>query len=254
MALYQRLIAHFGPLNWWPGETRFEIMVGAILTQNTAWTNVERAIANLRNAQCLHPDAMRAMPPDTLAELIRPAGYFNVKQRRLRNLLDWLHAQGGEQALMQWETAPLRDGLLSVNGIGPETADDILLYAFERPVFVIDAYTRRLFSRFGWISGDEPYEMLRLGIQREMGPDVALSRDAMALYPFCRLTAPANVLVMPAAHSAAISTKMLQQLGGVTVIGPLLTGLDRPVQIASMSATTSDIVNLAAIAAFDINR
>lgn len=191
MALYQRLIAHFGPLNWWPGETRFEIMVGAILTQNTAWTNVERAIANLRNAECLSADAMRAMPPDALAELIRPAGYFNVKQRRLRNFLDWLHAQGGEQALAQWETALLRDGLLSVNGIGPETADDILLYAFERPVFVIDAYTRRLFSRFGWISGDEPYEMLRLGIQREMGPDVALFNEyhAQIVYvgkDFCR--------------------------------------------------------------------
>ncbi|MCB1734418.1 MAG: endonuclease [Gammaproteobacteria bacterium] len=189
--LYTRMLAHFGPLDWWPGDTRFEIMVGAVLTQNTAWTNVERAIANLRNAECLNADAMRATEPETLAELIRPAGYFNVKQRRLRNLIDWVHAQGGETALTDWETHDLRNGLLSVNGVGPETADDIVLYAFDRPVFVIDAYTRRLFSRFGWIEGDESYDALRLGMEHTLGPDVALFNEyhAQIVYlgkDFCR--------------------------------------------------------------------
>lgn len=177
IAVFEQLLAHFGPLHWWPGDGRFEIMVGAVLTQNTAWTNVEKAIANLRAADVMELAAMRATAPDALAEMIRPAGYFNVKQRRLRNLLDWLHAQGGHEALLDWPTPRLRDGLLSVNGVGRETADDIVLYAYDRPVFVIDAYTRRLFSRFGWIGGDEDYDHLRLGIEAALGHDVALFNE-----------------------------------------------------------------------------
>ncbi|MDX1251927.1 MAG: endonuclease [Gammaproteobacteria bacterium] len=136
-------------------------MVGAVLTQNTAWTNVEKAIANLKAQH--HLDAVRiaAAPPETLAEWLKPSGYFNIKAQRLRNFCVWYVAQGGLKALSKLDTTALRHALLSVNGIGPETADDILLYAFERPVFVIDAYTRRLFSRLGLVRGDEGYEVLR---------------------------------------------------------------------------------------------
>jgi len=136
-------------------------MVGAILTQNTAWSNVEKAIANLRAANCLNASAITDMSHDELAALLRPSGYFNIKAKRLRAFCEWLLAQGGEQAVARHETAAMREALLKVYGVGPETADDIVLYAFERPVFVIDTYTRRIFSRLGVISGDEDYEALR---------------------------------------------------------------------------------------------
>ncbi len=149
-AVFDRLLAAYGPQHWWPAsDGPFEVMVGAVLTQNTAWTNVERAIANLRDAGLLEPAAMGAAPTETLAEAIRPSGYFNVKARRLQALVAWYHAVGGAEALARWSTDDLRRGLLEVNGVGPETADDIVLYAFHRPVFVIDAYTRRIFQRLG---------------------------------------------------------------------------------------------------------
>jgi len=134
-------------------------MVGAVLTQNTAWRNVEKAIAHLRDAGLLDPAAMASLPPEALADHLRPSGYFNVKARRLQALCQWL-LETGES----WRTLPtevLRDSLLSIHGIGPETADDILLYAYQRPVFVIDAYTRRLCSRLGLLDGGLPYETLR---------------------------------------------------------------------------------------------
>lgn len=159
--LYERLHAAYGPQHWWPGETPFEVMVGAILTQNTAWTNVEKAIARLKFAGALEPERLLAAPVTRVAEWIRPSGYFNVKAERLRNFCRWYVAAGGFEALVAEDTAPLRRRLLSVNGVGPETADDILLYAFERPVFVIDAYTRRILSRLALVAGDEHYERLR---------------------------------------------------------------------------------------------
>lgn len=167
--LNARLLAHFGPQHWWPAKSRFEVMVGAILTQNTAWSNVEKAIANLRRADLLSVDALLAVEPLELAEKIRPAGYFNVKTRRLQAFCRWYREQGAFAALQRLETGALRHALLSVHGIGPETADDILLYAFERPVFVIDAYTRRLFSRLALIGGDEPYEQLRAMVEACFG-------------------------------------------------------------------------------------
>lgn len=159
--VYQQLFKHYGPQHWWPGDTPFEIMVGAVLTQNTAWTNVEKAIVNLRDRDCLDAERIMALTPARLAALIRPAGYFNVKAKRLRNFCAWYLAIGAEQGMAALDDKSLRHALLSVNGIGPETADDILLYACDRPVFVIDAYTRRIFSRLGLVAGDESYEQLR---------------------------------------------------------------------------------------------
>ncbi len=156
-----RLLHSFGPQAWWPAETRTEMMVGAVLTQNTAWRNVERAIDNLRRDNLLAADRLLTLAEDRLAELIRPAGFFRVKARRMLALFRWIDQQGGQDALAAWDTLTLRRGLLSVNGVGPETADCILLYGYGRPVFVIDAYTRRIFSRLGLVAGTEPYEVLR---------------------------------------------------------------------------------------------
>lgn len=160
--VYRRLYRCYGPQRWWPGETPFEVMVGAVLTQNTAWGNVEKAIENLKQAQALDAKVIAKTSHARLARWLKPSGYFNIKARRLRNFCIWYLAQGGFEALASLDTARLRHGLLSVNGVGPETADDMLLYAFERPVFVIDAYTRRLHARLGTIRGDEGYETLRL--------------------------------------------------------------------------------------------
>ncbi len=149
---YQLMLEHHGHLGWWPGETPFEIAVGAILTQNTAWTNVEKAIANLKRAGVLAPRPLLALPEEELAQLIRPAGYFNVKARRLRNFLRVLVGDfdGSLNRLLTGETGEVRARLLAINGIGRETADSILLYAGAHHSFVIDAYTKRIFERHGW--------------------------------------------------------------------------------------------------------
>lgn len=143
-------------------------MVGAILTQNTSWLNVEKALTNLRAQKKLSPQTIVKASHAELAILLKPAGYFNVKATRLLNYCHWFLAQGGYRGLNHLSTDELRQAVLSVNGVGPETADDILLYAFGRPVFVIDAYTRRLFSRLGLIGGDEPYEILREFFERKL--------------------------------------------------------------------------------------
>jgi endonuclease-3 related protein len=152
---YKLMRARAGHQHWWPGETPFEVCIGAILTQNTAWTNVERAIANLKTARVLEPEKLFALPEPRLAELIRPAGYFNVKARRLRSFLRVLVENfGGDlKRLFAGETSVVRERLLAVNGIGPETADSMLLYAGGHHSFVIDAYTKRIFSRHNWKPG-----------------------------------------------------------------------------------------------------
>lgn len=180
-SIFQQLLAQYGPQAWWPGETAFEVMVGAVLTQNTAWINVERAIANLTANAALSPERILAVNEAQLAEWIRPSGYFNIKARRLRNYCRWYTDAGGYQPLAKQSDVDLRRALLAVNGVGPETADDILLYAFKRPVFVIDAYTRRLFARLGLIQGDEGYDELRLGLEQALGADVALFNEYHAL-------------------------------------------------------------------------
>ncbi len=169
--LYERLLRVYGPQGWWPAQTPFEVMVGAVLTQNTAWTNVEKAIARLAQAQVLELEALLALSPQRLGELIRPAGFYNIKASRLLNLCHWYRAQGGEPGVARIETSQLRQRLLGVNGIGPETADAILLYAWGRRVFVIDAYTRRIFSRIGLCHGESAYESLRHWFEQALGPD-----------------------------------------------------------------------------------
>ena len=149
---YELMRARFGHQHWWPGETVFEVCVGAILTQNTAWTNVERAIANLKTARVLEPKKLFALPESKLVKLIRPAGYFNVKARRLRAFLRVLVEEfGGDlNRLFAGETSTVRSRLLAINGVGPETADSLLLYAGGHHSFVIDAYTKRIFERHHW--------------------------------------------------------------------------------------------------------
>ena len=179
--LYQGLLAQYGAQPWWPAETAFEVVVGAVLTQNAAWSNVEKAIAQLKAQGLLALDAILASDHDDLAAAIRPSGYFNIKARRLRNLCEYLAARGGLEALAGLPLEVQREGLLGVNGVGPETADDILLYALEQPVFVIDAYTRRLLQRYGLASGEESYESLRAGFEQAMPEDVHIYQQYHAL-------------------------------------------------------------------------
>jgi endonuclease-3 related protein len=155
--------AHFGHQGWWPGETPFEVCVGAILTQNTNWGNVERAIANLKAAQVLTPRLLFGLSETKLAELIRPAGYFNVKARRLRAFLRVLVEEfhGELDRLFAGDTATVRERLLAIHGIGPETADSMLLYAGGHHSFVIDAYTKRIFHRHRWSTAAADYERLK---------------------------------------------------------------------------------------------
>ena len=179
--MFNTLLSAYGPQHWWPGDTPFEIMVGAVLTQNTAWINVEKAIANLVKHDKLSAAGIVAARKDHLANWLRPSGYFNVKAERLKNFCRWYVEAGDFNALSKLDTDTLRDSLLTINGVGPETADDILLYAFERPVFVIDAYTRRLFSRLGLIAGDEAYEDLRLACEDTLASDAGLYNEFHAL-------------------------------------------------------------------------
>jgi endonuclease-3 related protein len=161
--IYQLLFDRFGPQHWWPGETQFEIITGAILTQNTSWSNVEKSIANLKSANLLTPEKLYRLDTSELAELIRPAGYYNIKAKRLKSFLNWLfqNYDGRLENLEGLDTEQLRAELLAIKGIGRETADSILLYAFDRPIFVVDAYTARVAVRHGLISADADYEQLR---------------------------------------------------------------------------------------------
>ncbi len=179
--VYNKLFKHYGPQRWWPADTPFEVMVGAILTQNTAWTNVEQAINNLKDNHCLCPEGILNTQVSRLAKWLQPSGYFNVKTKRLRNFCQWYVNMGQFGVLACWDTEKLRKGLLSVNGVGPETADDILLYAFERPVFVIDAYTRRFFSRLDLVSADEGYEHLRYKFESSLPAEVVMFNEYHAL-------------------------------------------------------------------------
>jgi endonuclease III related protein len=195
--VYRRLFDAFGPQHWWPGETPFEVMVGAVLTQNTNWQNVERAITNLRDADLLDPQALHDVPVEELEDLIRPAGYFRVKARRLRALLELLVERygGSIDAMFAVELPELRRQLLEVNGVGPETADSILLYAGELPSFVVDAYTYRIFSRHGWIGFDADYHQIQDYVQGELPQEVAVYNEFHALLvrlgkDFCKKSNP----------------------------------------------------------------
>ena len=175
---YTLMRRRHGHLGWWPGDTPFEICVGAILTQNTAWVNVERAIGNLKRAAVLEPHRLLALPESGLAQLLRPAGYFNVKARRLRAFVQVLVEQfGGDVAqLLHGETATVRRRLLDIHGIGPETADSMLLYAGGHPSFVNDAYTLRIFSRHGWCQPDASYDELKALCESSLNQKPAAQR------------------------------------------------------------------------------
>ncbi|MBI4706844.1 MAG: endonuclease III domain-containing protein [Candidatus Omnitrophica bacterium] len=159
ISIYDKLSKAFGPQHWWPGDSSFEVMVGAILTQNTNWVNVEKAIVNLKEEKLLDAKKLYKLPEKKLAKLIRPAGYYNVKAKRLKNFLRFFleSYRGNIRAMKKADLDILRRQLLNVNGIGPETADSILLYALEKNIFVVDAYTKRVFSRHRIIKEDAGY-------------------------------------------------------------------------------------------------
>jgi endonuclease III related protein len=162
MEVFDLLLERFGPLHWWPADTPFEVCVGAILTQNTNWLNVEKAIANLKRAGVLSLEALREIDQEKLAELIRPSGFFNIKSARLKHFIGWLVPRYGSlEGMFAGDWRLLREELLAVRGIGRETCDSILLYAGEKPSFVVDAYTRRLFSRLGLVRETAGYEEVR---------------------------------------------------------------------------------------------
>lgn len=180
---FRRLSRHFGPRRWWPGDTAFEVMVGAVLTQNTNWKNVEKAIANLKKAGVLDPHKLLKISPERLASLIQPAGYFRVKTKRLRNFLKYFCENYGGDAkrMAKFPAAHVRHELLAVNGVGPETADSILLYALNKPVFVIDAYTKRILMRHGACAEDDGYAELQEFFMDRLSPDAALYNEYHAL-------------------------------------------------------------------------
>lgn len=180
---YNRLLEAYGPQHWWPGETAFEVIVGAILTQNTAWQNVEKAIAQLKRARLLTPHALHCVSEKRLASLIRPSGYFNIKAKRLKGFIRFLFKEyrGSLKEMFKEPLEILREKLLRVKGIGPETADSILLYAGGYPTFVVDAYTRRVFSRHRLVPEDVGYEPLKSFFTSHLPPDAALFNEYHAL-------------------------------------------------------------------------
>jgi endonuclease-3 related protein len=177
-SLYRSLLKAYGRQQWWPADDVFEMMLGAILIQHTAWANASRAIDNLKSAELLAPGPLDAAGLQRLATLIRPAGTYRVKARRIKAFVRWYRSSGEFSVLRALPTGALRESLLSVHGIGPETADDILVYAFDRPVFVVDGYARRLFARYGLASGDEKYAEIKARVE------AGFPRDAAALGEF----------------------------------------------------------------------
>ena len=180
--LYNRLVTHYGPQHWWPAETPFEVVIGAILTQNTNWRNVERAIANLRGANALEPTTIRQLPTAELEELIRPSGFFRQKAGRLQQFVTFLfdNYNGDLQHLFALPLTELRSLLLEQNGIGPETADSILLYAAGKPSFVVDAYTHRLIGRIGY-AHNLSYDSMRDNFMQELPVSTELYNEFHAL-------------------------------------------------------------------------
>lgn len=195
--IYHKLYSTFGSQHWWPGETPFEVAVGAILTQNTNWRNVEKAIENLKREKALSAKAIHEMPLSRLASLIKPAGYFNIKAKRLKAFINFLANEydGSIKKMGKEDLETLRTKLLNVNGIGPETADSILLYALYKPVFVIDAYTKRVLARHKIMGHEESYEKFQALFHTSLKSDVQLFNEYHALFvkvgkTFCKPNEP----------------------------------------------------------------
>ena len=195
--IYQRLYDAYGPQGWWPADDRFEVIVGAVLTQNTSWRNVEKAIWNLRAAGVLSPHGLRESLESDLARLVYPSGYYNTKARKLQAFARYVGDRYGDDldALASCDAATLRGELLEVYGIGEETADDILLYALGKPVFVVDAFTKRLFYRLGLAAESGPYSEYQAMFEKNLAPDAALFEEYHALIvrqagEVCRKTRP----------------------------------------------------------------
>ncbi|MDD5604534.1 MAG: endonuclease III domain-containing protein [Dehalococcoidales bacterium] len=182
--IYNKLFERYSHQHWWPGETPFEVMVGAVLTQSTSWESAARAIENLRETGNLNPHSLQRLPEKDLAALIKPSGYYNDKARKLKSLVEWLRVSCNYNLslLNDFNTADIRQSLLSVHGIGPETADSILLYALKRPVFVIDAYTCRILSRIGVVpEGGISYDNYQRLFTTNLEPDTAIYNEYHAL-------------------------------------------------------------------------
>lgn len=197
LEIYHRLSSHFGTQNWWPGDTPFEIMVGAVLTQNTNWQNVEKAIANLKEAGLLSFAAMSALLVEELAEYIRPAGYYNIKAGRLQNFFAMIKEQwdGDLDYFLTQPGSVIRENLLSVKGIGPETADSMVLYAAEQPIFVVDTYTHRILSRHAIIPEEYGYFEIQELLMDNLEEDTRLFNEYHALLVqtgkhFCKKSKP----------------------------------------------------------------
>lgn len=177
--IYNKLYTHYGPQGWWPAETPFEMMIGSILVQNTSWHNVDKALDNLR--PFLEPEAIDNLPLDELAQIIRPSGFFNIKAKRIKSFMEWFKTYEYEIDLIKTiDRHQLRTELLNIKGIGPETADVILLYAFDTPIFVVDAYARRIFYRLGY-DMPELYDGFRNQIEKELPKDLVLFNEYHAL-------------------------------------------------------------------------
>ena len=197
MKIYHLLFEHFGPQGWWPGDTRFEVIVGAILTQNTAWSNVEKAIRNLKSEGILNPRGIFDVSNGRLEELVRPSGYFRVKTRRLKAFINYLYDvhDGSLDSLFSLPLNEARVELLDVYGIGPETADSILLYAGEKAIFPVDAYKTRVFHRLGELNPQMDYDAIQRYFQASIHADIDVYKEYHALLVavgknFCRPTKP----------------------------------------------------------------
>ncbi len=184
--MYERILKAVGPRGWWPAESPFEVIVGAILTQNTSWANVERAIDNLKGAGILSPSGIRDIAEYELAEVIKPSGFYRVKARRLKRYVHFFYEEfeGDMGRMRSQDLIPLRERLLRVDGLGPETADSILLYALEKPIFVVDAYTKRIFSRHNLISERGNYEEVQGMVMKEFGREEGRYNEFHALLVF----------------------------------------------------------------------
>ena len=193
LEVYKTLSEFYGPTGWWPGDSPFEIAVGAILTQNTAWSNVEKAINNLKNLNLLSPNKIVSVKRSVLEEAIRSSGYFRQKAERLVTFCTYLieNYKGKIELMAKKDTQKLREELLAIKGIGEETADDILLYACEHPIFVVDAYTRRIFSRHGLIDGNTKYKKIQEIFHKNLPKDIFIYKEYHGLIvwtgkDFCR--------------------------------------------------------------------